>query len=251
MWDRPRILNRVADLLAMVALLLAVYAAVHFAVFRPGFPVRVVNVTGTLAHVSGDEIAGLIKRELRGNFFTMDLAALRAAFERLPWVRKAAVRRQWPNRLEVTLEEQVPLARWSDAALVNIRGELFEAPYEGNLPVFVGPADSAKEIAIQYEYFRHSLAAIGKAPALVQVSPRRAWQVRIDDGPLLELGREQVEARLARFIAAYGRTLAKLERRIDYVDLRYANGFAVRIPGLRHEKAGPGTRAHASGQGRT
>jgi cell division protein FtsQ len=251
MWDRPHVLNRLADLLATVALLLAVYAAVHFTVLRPGFAVRAVNVSGTLAHVSGDEIAVLIKRELRGNFFSMDLAALRAAFERLPWVRKASLRRQWPDRLEVTLEEHVPLARWGSAALVNIHGELFEAPYGGNLPVFVGPTDSAKEIAIQYEYFRRSLAAIGKAPALVQVSPRRAWQVRIDGGPTLELGREQVEARLARFIAAYGRTLAKLERRIDYVDLRYANGFAVRIPGLRNERVDPKTRARAARQGRT
>ena len=251
MWDRPHVMNRLADLLALVALLLAVYAAAHFAIFRPMFPVRVVTVTGALVHVSGDEIKGLLARELRGSFFTVDLAALRAAFERLPWVRKASLRRQWPDRLEVTLEEHVPLARWGGAALVNIQGELFEAAFEGSLPVFVGPTDSAKEMTIQYEYFRRSLAAIGKVPALVQVSARRAWQVRIDGGPTLELGREQVEARLARFVAAYGRTLANLKRQIDYVDLRYANGFAARISGPRQEKGGPKSRARTAKQGRT
>ncbi len=180
-----------------------------------------------------------MRRELKGNFFTLNLAATRAAFERLPWVRQVNVRRHWPARLEVTLEEHVPLARWGNTALVNTHGEVFQAAYDGTLPVFIGPDGAAREIAIQYRYFRRSLAAIGKTPVQVQVSPRRAWQVKLASGMTLALGREQIEARLARFVAVYDRTLGQLGRRIDYVDLRYANGFAVRIPELRHEKAEP------------
>jgi cell division protein FtsQ len=156
-------------------------------------------------------------------------------------VRHAAVRRHWPGRLEVALEEHVPLARWGERALVNTHGEVFAGAYDGALPSFSGPAGTAKEIAIQYEYFRRALAEIGLAPDGLHVSPRRAWQVKLENGPTLELGREQIEARLARFVNAYGRSVAKLGRRIEYVDLRYSNGFAVRVPELARETAPAGT----------
>jgi cell division protein FtsQ len=130
--------------------------------------------------------------------------------------------------------------------LVNTQGEVFHAAYDGELPVFVGPEGSAREIAIQYRYFKRSLATIGQAPVQVQVNARRAWQLRLRDGLTLELGREDIEARLARFVALHDRTIGRLDRRIDYVDLRYANGFAVRVPELRHEKADP-KRARRTG----
>src|SRR5262249_69241 len=157
--------------------------------------------------------------------------------------RRADVRRHWPDRLEVTLEEHVPLARWGNRALVNVHGEVFEGAYDGALPVFNGPAGTAKEMAIQYEYFRSRLAPIGQPPAQLRIAPRRAGQVKLESGLTLELGREQIEKRLARFVAAYERTAVKLGRRIDYVDLRYPNGFAVRIPELRSER----TAGHARG----
>ena len=245
MWDRPDLLNCLADLLVTVAVLLAIYGAVQVVVRLPLFALREVRVASALTHVTSEDVETMIKREIKGSFFTLDLAAARAAFEKLPWVRKVGVRRHWPARLDVTLEEHAPLARWGNRALVNTHGEVFQAAYAGALPVFVGPNESAKEIAIRYESFRRSLAAIGKTPVQVQLSPRRAWEVRLDSGPTLELGREQVEARLARFVAAYSRTLGRLERRIDYVDLRYADGFAVRVPELRLEKTAPKRRRGA------
>lgn len=239
MWDRPGPLNAAANVLYAVAALLALYMVVALVTALPAFALREVRIGGALTHVTQSQIEGIVQRELRGNFFTLNLATARAAFETLPWVRRVNVRRQWPDRLEVALEEHVPLARWASAALVNTHGEVFEAAYEGKLPVFVGPPGTAKEITIQYEYFRRSLAAIGQTPVQVRISPRRAWQLKLESGLTLELGREQIETRLARFVAVYGRTLGRLERRLDYVDLRYANGFAVRIPELRHEKKSP------------
>jgi len=235
MWDRPELLNALSGVLHALAAVLFFYAAAAAVVQLPIFPLREVRLTAAPAHVTAEQMEAVVRHELRGNFFTVDLAAARASFERLPWVRRVQLRRHWPDRLDVDLEEHVPLARWGDRALVNVQGEIFEGAYDGKLPVFNGPAGSAKEIAIQYEYFRRSLAAIGQAPAQLRISPRRAWQVRLESGLTLELGREQIEARLARFIGAYERTAVKLGRRLDYVDLRYPNGFAVRIPELRLE----------------
>jgi cell division protein FtsQ len=198
----------------------------------PVFPITEVRVVTPLTHVTREQVETIVRREVRGNFFTLQLASTRVAFEKLPWVRRAEVRRQWPGLIEVVLTEHVPLARWGKSALVNVHGEVFEAAYDGSLPIFNGPDGTAKEIAIQYEHFRRSLAAIGKMPGEINVSPRRAWQIRLDDGMTVDFGRENVEERLRRFVSTYPRTIARMTRPVDRVDLRYANGFAARVPGL-------------------
>ena len=240
MWDKPDTLNAIARVLCAAALLLAAYGSLHYVVRLPVFPLREVRVDGDLAHVSHQQLEMLARRELKGNFFTLDLGEARAAFAKLPWVRKVEVRRQWPDRLEVALEEHVPLARWGDTALVNTHGDVFTAAYDGvPIPNFIGPPESAKEIAIQYGYFLRRLATIGQVPVEVQVSPRRAWQIRLASGLTLRLGRERIEARLDRYIALHARTLGRLQRKLDYVDLRYPSGFAVRIPELTNEPRHP------------
>lgn len=240
MWDKPAALNTIADLLFVAALLGLLYAGVAYAVRLPAFSINAVRVVTPLAHVTREQIEEIVRREVRGTFFTLQLGSARAAFEKLPWVRSAAVRRQWPGRLEVALTEHMPLARWGKEALVNVHGEVFEAAFDGALPVFNGPAGSAKEMAIQYDHFRRSLAAIDKTPGEINVSPRRAWQIRLDDGMTLDLGRDQVEERLRRFVTTYPRTIARMSRPVDRVDLRYANGFAARVPGL--QPAAPDSR---------
>ena len=243
MWDRPEILNRIATVLHTVAFLALMYGVVWVVVRQPAFALRQVELTGEVRHITHAQVSAIVDKELKGTFFTLSLPRLRHAFEKLPWVREVKLRRRWPDRLEVSVVEHVPLARWGRDALVNTHGEVFHAAHDGKLPVFAGPEGMSKEIAIQYEHFRRSLAAIGAKPVYVQVSARGAWQVKLENGPMLELGREHVEARLARYVEAHERTVAPLKRRVDYVDLRYANGFAVRIPEL---KGGPQERTRAA-----
>jgi cell division protein FtsQ len=242
-------MNALASGLFAIAALLVAGAILWRVSQLPEFALREVRVGGELQHVTRAEIEDVVRRELKGTFFTLDLARSRAAFERLPWVRTVAVRRQWPAGLDVALEEHQPFARWGTAALVNTHGEVFHAAYEGPLPLFAGPEGSAREIAIQYRYFRRSLAAVGETPVEVRVSARRAWQLKLESGLTLALGRENIEARLARFVATQPRAAAVLGRRVDYVDLRYTNGYAVRIPELLHEKREP-ARPRTKGAGR-
>lgn len=239
MWDNPALLNRAANALFAVAVLLVVVVMAAWAAGLPAFALREVRVASELRQVTREQVEQVVRHDLKGSFLTLDLAAARAAFERLPWVRRASVQRQWPARLEVALEEHTPFARWGTSRLVNSHGEVFEAAYDGRLPHFAGPEGTAREIAIQYRYFRRSLAAIGETPVEVQVTERRAWTLKLESGMTLALGRENIEARLARFAGVHGRTLATLGRRVDYVDLRYANGFAVRIPELGEGKPRP------------
>ncbi len=233
MWDNAAALNRAAGLLYGAAALLIVYGCIHYVVHLPVFPLREIRVIGDVGHVTNDQVAAVIARELRGNFFTVDLAQAREAFEKLPWVRKVNVRRQWPDRLELAVEEHQPLARWGSTALVNAHGEVFEAAISSTLPVFSGPEGTASEVVARYAEFDHLLVPIGRKVVVIALSARRAWQLRLDDGMVLHLGRENLEGRLAGFVSAYQRTVARLPQPPSHVDLRYSNGFAVRTPGLK------------------
>jgi cell division protein FtsQ len=233
MWDRPALLNRLANALYALGGLAIAYGVLWIVVHMPWFALRHIEVSGSSTHVTREQIEAIVASEMEGTFFTLNLPQVRGAFEKLPWVREVRLRRHWPDRLEVSVTEHVPLARWGAAALVNTQGEIFHAAYDGKLPTFIAPPGTSKEVAIQYEFFRRQLAPLGTAPVLVQLTPRRAWQVRLEGGPTIELGRDDIENRLARFVEAHDRTLGTLKRRIEYVDLRYANGFAVRIPELK------------------
>lgn len=239
MWDDARALTRVAGLLYAVAAAVLLAGAAAWITRLPEFAVREVRVAGSLGHVTGEQVAEVVRGGVRGNFFAVDLPGLRASFEQLPWVRKVDVRRVWPDRIEVTVEEHVPLARWAARGLVNTHGELFAADHDGALPLFGGPSGSSRELAIQYHLFSKLLAGIGEAPREITISERRAWRVKLASGMTLDLGRERVEERLERFVAVYPRTIGRLQRKVDHVDLRYPNGFAVRVPELMHEKAEP------------
>lgn len=236
MWDKPALMLWLANLLYAVAAILLLYAMLFMVIHLPLFPLREVKVNGELKHVTQEQVQFIVTRALKGNFFTLDLNKTRRTFEKLPWVREVNVRRRWPGRLEVTLEEHQVLARWGSTALVNTHGELFEAASDQVLPVFNGPADGVVELTSQYLLFKQKLAAIKRQPVEVSLSPRRAWQIKLDDGLEVELGREKVEARLEKFVKVYERTLGRLNRTVNYVDLRYPNGFAVRLDGATAAK---------------
>ncbi|MBI3527818.1 MAG: cell division protein FtsQ/DivIB [Betaproteobacteria bacterium] len=233
MWDDAAAMRMTANLLYAIAGVLLLYGTAHYVVHLPVFPLRDIQLTGDVVHVTHEQVEAVVTRELRGNFFTMDLAQARAAFEKLPWVRKVNVRRQWPDRLEVAVEEHRPLARWGSTALVSAQGEVFEAATNTTLPVLQGPEGAAPEVVSHFQEFERVLEPIGRRIVQITMSARRAWVLKLDDGTVLELGRDNLESRLAGFVAAYERTVARLPRPSTYIDLRYTNGFAVRSPGLK------------------
>jgi cell division protein FtsQ len=234
MWDNPRVLNLLAGMLIGVALL-AFAAAGTFKLLRAGlFPVREIVLTAPAPHTTRAQIEDALRGRIAGDFFAVDLREVRSALEQLPWVRRASIRRMWPDHLEVTLEEHVAFARWGDDALVNTYGEKFSAATAERLPLFIGPAGSEKEVASEYARFSSELLPLGIPIERVVLTARFAWQLRLADGLNLMLGRDPqvAEERLRRFAGAYDATLKKIAGRHEYVDLRYPNGFALRIPNL-------------------
>ena len=232
MWDNRRLLNAAAGFLVGMALLASTIAGLYWLLHSPLFPVRTVELAGGLTHASPAQLDAVMARAAGGNFFAAPIDELRAALEREPWVRKAAVRRVWPDRLEVAIEEHVALARWGTDALINTHGERFAGTVEGTLPSFIGPAGTEAEMTLRYARFSRLLAPLGSAIERLALSPRHAWQLTLANGMQLALGRdaELAEQRLERFVAANAGT-PRAARARDVVDLRYPNGFTLRVKG--------------------
>lgn len=245
MWDKPHLLLRCANALYALAAVLLLYAVGYVVLHLPVFPLRTVAVEGELQHVTQAQVQLIVAKHLRGNFFTLDLEEARAAFEKLPWVRNVSVRRQWPDRLVVSVEEHRALARWGNIALVNSYGEFFQAASERELPVFYGPGTAVREVAERYAEYSAQLAPAGMKITQLSLTPRRAWQLATDRGLVLELGREDTAARLAKFARVYQAELSGLNVPLAYADLRYPNGFAVRKPAQAKNRNNTGKRGAA------
>lgn len=235
-------LSQVARVLTWGALGLFAYGAASWLVARPWFALTTLEVKTPVAHVTEAQIRLVAERKVRGTFFTVDLERVRASLEKLPWVREARVERRWPDTLVVSLVEHVPLARWNENALVNGEGEIFVAAVSDALPRLAGPDDSAASVVEAYRRFDAVVAPLGVRIEELRLSPRRAWRMQLDTGMQLALGRDHADARLARFVELYprlfgarpsagGETVAAVAP--VAVDLRYPDGFAIRMPDNR------------------
>ncbi|BAN36288.1 cell division protein FtsQ [Sulfuricella denitrificans skB26] len=249
MWDKTQMTLWLANMLYALAGVLLLYAVLFLVVHLPVFPLRKVDVKGELQHVNREQVKFIVAREMKGNFFTLDLNRTRSAFEKLPWVRNVSVRRRWPDRLEVAIEEHVVLARWGSSALVNTQGELFRAASNAVLPEFNGPEDAAREVTGRYEEFSRMLKPFNLVLTRMTLSDRRALQLKLNNGLVVELGREKVHERLEKFVGVYDQTVAKLPIAVAYADLRYPNGFAVRYPQIASMPAKKAQPAARPGQG--
>ena len=246
MWDDVRRLNAAALLLVVAAAAMLLWGAVAWAVRQPVFAIRHVVVDGPLLRVSPAHVRAVIREELRGTFFTLRLADARASLQRVPWVKGVALRRRWPDGLEVSLTEHEPLARWNDNALLDTEGEAFSADYDGELPQLVGPEGSAALVTARLREFGKALAPRSLSIAELRLSPRGGWRLRTAGSARLtiELGRNTPDERLLRLLGYYSRTLGALARAgtpVEYVDLRYRNGFAARVPGFAEKTPKKGT----------
>ena len=235
-WHQPALINLCADVLIIAASVALAWTAVIALQRLPFYPLREVQVTGALSQVQRSQLEHAARGVVQGNFFTVNIDAARTAFEKLPWVRRAEVRRQWPDRLELRIEEHVPVARWrgidGESRLVNSYGEVFAGSIDLPLPLFSGPEGTSAEILARYKEFEEALSKIALHPRVVALSAREAWQVRLDNGLLLDLGRDQAKLplaeRVARFTEHYPNVVKRSQVQIVAVDMRYPNGFTLR-----------------------
>ena len=210
----------------------------------PVFALRAIRVEGEVLRNSESTIRANAAHRLTGSFLTLDLQKSRTAFESVPWVRRAVVRKVWPMRLSVQLEEHRPVALWAMAdgndRLVNSFGEVFEANVgdveDDGLPRLAGPDGSAPQMLAMQRRLQPVLAPLGAGDlAQLTMSARGSWRVELDKGAALELGRgseDEVLARTDHFVHTMPRVVAQYQRPLESADLRHADGFAVRLKGV-------------------
>ena len=230
MWDNHALLRALANCLLLLTLTMLLLSAGIWVTHSPLFPVKRIEIGGKFEKVTPVQLKYIAQHELSGTFFTLDINKTRSAFAKLPWVRDAQVRRVWPDSLQITIAEHDAMARWGDNGLVSREGRWFDAASDKPLPVLHGPQGSEKEMIAALQEYGVLLARSGLKPQQLWLSERRAWKMELNNGVVLELGRGPVKSRLQRFVEYWPRSLVNMPYRIEYIDLRYPNGFAVKMP---------------------
>lgn len=244
-----RLMNAAARLLLALVLLGAALAAWRWLQQAPVLPIRHVQLQGEVTRHSAEEVREHAAPLLAGHFLGLDLAQGRAAFEALPWVRRAVVRRVFPDTLVVELQEHQPAAVWEGPAdapssapaerLVNREGEVFEADIgeveEDGLPRLAGPEGSAAQMLALAGRLQQAIAPAGLGLARLQLSQRGAWLLELEGGARLTLGRgseAELLARCERFARTYAELRERYPQPLEYADLRHADGYALRLRGV-------------------
>lgn len=218
----------------VLALAALVLSGIDYLLRPENFPVRRVSFEGEFKHVDQQELASTVMDTVRGNFFLLDLDAVRERTQTVPWVYQASVQRRWPDEVHIRFTEQELVARWGDRGWVNAQGDYVDLkghPGPDGLPRLEGPDGMQTRVLDHYRRLSALLAPDGLAIRVLTLTPRLSWNVALASGPVLTLGREEPEPKVARLARVWPQALAAQAASIRRVDLRYANGFAVEWAG--------------------
>ncbi len=238
LWHDIRLMNALSVICSTVALVLFSLATLVWLTHRPVFVFKHIELEGQFEHINRAAIREHALPVLQGNFFTMNLAKARQAFENVPWVRKATVRRMWPNRLRVSLVEHEVLGYWGENRLVSRLGEVFSANVAeaesqsiGKLPILHGPKGSQSQVVERYFLLNDQLSQLNLQVLELRLSDRFAWTAVLDNGLRVEFGVDRSERpmqeQLALFLKSYPVVMAQMMKKLAVFDLRYPSGFAL------------------------
>lgn len=223
------LLRVLAWTLAIVLVALPVVAVLQGWIAGERWPMRSLAVTGEFQQVEETAVREAVLPLVQRGFFAVDLVQVRGAVAELPWVDRVEVRKRWPDRLEVSLTEHSPVARWSGDRMLSEDGKLFDAPpgAGAGLPLFEGPDARASELMAFHSLARPLFLPLGLKVDTVTLSARGSWSLLLDDGTRIEAGRGDPQARLARFARMLPKIRAADPRLLVRADLRYTNGFTL------------------------
>ena len=239
-----RLMNLTASVVFAACAVLVLAAGTWWALRHPSFAIGRIVVQGELVHNNAVTLRANVAPQLMGNFFTIRLGAARAAFEQVPWVRSAQVRREFPRTLHVVLQEHHAVAHWGPEAgttLVNSSGAVFEANADtelDNLPRLSGPDGQSMAVLQMHQRLEPVFEPFDMKIDALDLSGRGGWRATLEGGAVLELGGgepEQVLQRTQRFLRTLTQLAAQYQRRPDALesaDLRHDGGYAVRLRGV-------------------
>lgn len=193
-------------------------------------PVTEVSVEGSFRYMSRERVEALLSRELDEDFFQLDLSRVKAALEEEPWVERAALRRRWPDQLQVKIYEEEPIARWGESGFLNRRGEILTVADDqmlAHLPRLDGPDRDAERMMERYQDLAQMLRSRRLTIRSLSSDDKGAWQLTLGDGVTLNIGRDRVLEKMRRFVSVFEQQLQERWQEVETVDLRYQSGVAV------------------------
>lgn len=194
------------------------------------FPVELVHVYGA-QHVDHKELQNLLKPLVAHNFFSVDMELIKDRLHQFSWVEDITIRRVWPNRVDIVIAEYQPVAHWHDGNLLSADGGLFsQGDYSSppHLPSFIGP-DGTQNLMLQsFNDFNRELAPIHAKITKLELTPYQLWRLTLDNGIRLRLGHKNILTHLSQFVKVYPKIIGSKAEDVEYVDMRYPNGMAVR-----------------------
>lgn len=248
-----KLMDWVAHALFALLAVLALGSVGWWAARHPAWSLKGITVQGDVMHQNAITFRAHLASRLHGSFLTLDLQEVQRLFEGVPWVRQAVVQRQFPNRLTVTLQEHQAVAWWGEAGggrLLNSQGEVFEAnpddPQADQWGELLGPDGQSAQVYALYQALRPLFARMDQDVARLELSSSGNWRVTLERGARIELGRGEpveLQQRAQDFVA----TVVGLNQRyggrdIESADLRYPNGYALRLRGVTTlTETAPGT----------
>jgi cell division protein FtsQ len=251
-----KLMNATASVLFVGALVLGLAGLVKWAARQPMFAIQSISVVGDVAHNNEVTLRANLGGKIKGTFFTVDLAATRAAFEAVPWVRRAVVRREFPNRLKVVLQEHQVAAYWGEedgSRLLNNFGEVFEANLDeverDDLPHLNGPDTQSSQVLGMYHTLEPMFTPLDVSLDELELTNRGGWRAQLDSGGVIELGRgstDEITQRLQRFLGTVTQVAREYGRganAVEQADLRYGEGYALRLRGVSTVAAPTGRKA--------
>lgn len=244
-----KLMNALAHVLLAGAAIILIASGIWWALRHPAFALKTISVSGQVVHNNAVTLRAHVLPRMEGNFFTVNLDAARAAFESAPWVRRAQVRREFPNRLQVQLQEHKAVAYWLTAGkpdaqerLMNDLGEVFEANLgdieDQGLPQLGGPDTQSAEVLAMYRALAPLFMPLDLALTQLVLSARGSWQAELDNNAVLELGRgptSELTPRVQRFVQTAAQISSRYDRSVaalQSADLRHTDGYAIRISGV-------------------
>lgn len=240
-----KLMNLTASALFLVFAVLALYALAGWAARAPVFAIKSITVTGHVTHTNALTLRANVASKLNGTFLTLDLEQVRQVFESVPWVRHAVVRRVFPDRIKVVLEEHQVVALWGaegEYRLLNSFGEVFEANTgeveQDDLPRLIGPDGQGTTVLAAYRAVQPLFEHLNLAVEQFEQTGSGGWRALLDTGAVVELGRgsvDEVVARAQRFLGTLTQVTSKYGRKPDALasaDLRHTDGYALKLHGV-------------------
>lgn len=237
-----RLMNALSAVLLLAFAAMALALALHHLARHPAFILQKIQIDNELVHNNAVTLRANVAPKLTGHFFTVNLEQAKLAFESVPWVRQAVVRREFPNRLRVQLQEHQAVAIWGlddDVRLINHLGEVFEVNQGDvepeSLPRLAGPRMQSVLVLQAYRELGPLFDGLDTELTQLELTGRGGWRARLEGGAVIDIGPgsvQEIVQRVRRFVATVSQTSSRFGRNIESADLRYPNGYALRLRGV-------------------